>query len=55
MKIKYIKDAPTANEGDEVELDPFYATALIALGYAKEVEDKPKAKAKTTNKKTIEE
>ena len=55
MKIKYLKDAPQGKVGDVVDLDPAYATAFIAMGYAEpytEVKDKPKttAKTKTTKK-----
>lgn len=54
MNIKYLKDAPTANEGDEVEIDEVFGVALIAMGFAEEVVE-VKTRAKTTNKKTIEE
>lgn len=52
MKIKFIKDAPQNHVGDEVELDDFHANALIAMGYAEELEEKPKTKTtkKTTDK-----
>ena len=53
MKIKFIKDAPQNHEGDELELDEFYANALIAMGFAEEYkEEKPKTKTikKTTDK-----
>lgn len=52
MNIKYLRDAPTANEGDEVEIDEVFGVALIAMGFAEEVIE---VKTKTTTKKTTEE
>lgn len=40
MKIKFIKDAPQNHEGDELELDEFHASALIAMGFAEEYKKK---------------
>ena len=49
MKIKYIKTAPQGKVGDIVELDKFFANALICLGYAEEYKQETK---KRTVKKT---
>lgn len=51
MKIKYLQDAPQGKADEVVDLDEIYANALIATGFAEEVEDKPKAK--TTKKTTV--
>ena len=45
MNIKYLQDAPQGKVGEVVDLDPVYADALIAMGFAEE--EKPKAKPKT--------
>lgn len=51
MKIKYLKEAPQGKVGDVADLDPAYANAFIAMGYAEEVkEEKPKT---TTKKATV--
>lgn len=53
MNIKYLKDAPQGKVGDVVDIDPAYANAFIAMGFAEvytEEKPKPKAKAKTTKK-----
>ena len=52
MKIKYLKDTPTANKDDVVEIDTVYGVALVAMGYAEEIEDQPTAKTTKTTKKT---
>lgn len=54
MNIKYLRDAPAANEGDVVEIDEVFGVALIAMGFAEEVktEVKPKTKTTKTTKKT---
>lgn len=50
MNIKFIKDSNTFKEGDVTEVEALYANAFVAMGYAEEVEDKPKTKAKSTVK-----
>lgn len=56
MKIKYLKEAPQAKEGDVAEVEALYANAFIAMGYAELYEDTPtanskdKAKTNTTKK-----
>ena len=60
MNIKFIKDSNTFKEGDVAEVEALYANAFVAMGYAEEVEDKPKTKStvkpdskeKTATKKT---
>lgn len=48
MNIKYLQDAPQGKVGEVVDLDPVYADALIAMGFAEVYkEEKPKAKPKT--------
>lgn len=54
MNIKFIKDSNTYKAGEVAEVEEMYSKAFIAMGYAEEVteEEKPKAKPKTATKKT---